>query len=33
MVKLLGQHGVDVNVRGKTGSSAFDVANMIGMCL
>ena len=30
MAKLLGAHGVDVNLRGSSGSTAFDIANMIG---
>ena len=29
VVQLLGERGAAVNVRGKSGSTAFDVANMI----
>lgn len=31
MVELLGQYGADVNVRGNSGSTAYDIASMIGM--
>ena len=30
MAKLLGCRGADVNLRGKSGSTAFDIANMLG---
>ena len=30
MAKLLGGRGADVDIRGKSGSTAFDIANMIG---
>ena len=30
MVKLLGEYGAQVDIRGNTGSTAFDIANMIG---
>ena len=32
VARLLGQHGADVNLRGKSGSTAFDIANMLGEC-
>ncbi len=30
VARLLGERGAQVNVRGKSGSTAFDIANMIG---
>ena len=30
MVKLLGEQGADVHIKGRTGNSAYDIANMIG---
>ena len=30
VAKLLGNHGAAVNLRGKSGSTAFDIANMLG---
>ena len=33
VAKLLGGHGAAVNLRGKSGSTAFDIANMLGRLL
>ena len=33
VAQLLGCHGAAVNIRGKSGSTAFDIANMLGMYL
>ena len=33
VAKLLGNHGAAVNLRGKSGSTAFDIANMLGELL
>ena len=33
MARLLGQHGADVNHRGKSGLTAFEIATMIGECV